>query len=235
MSDISRQDDGASEVVHRGELKKLAAHASYAARLTALESDPCEVTILRAPPPVKRNAGSGLLSDATYHEDSLEIAAAWDKLRRLEASDPRRIRLAMEFVYEFSHAGSAVLSVLQPNESGHLDCVWQVVCGALAAHEGDGTPRNFGPCGLCLDAGYPMFLSRPAQKFDYLDRIQPALFETLIIPLYSDRGVELGTCWVTHHDPVARFNVNDVSLLERASGYVARSLLLPASMSLRGY
>ncbi|HEY5810357.1 MAG TPA: hypothetical protein VIT67_20460, partial [Povalibacter sp.] len=107
MSDISHHEDGASDVVHRGELTKLAAHASYAAKISALESDACEVTILRAPPLVKRNAGFSLLSDAAYHEDSLEIAAAWDKLRRLEASDPRRIRLAMEFVYEFSHAGSA--------------------------------------------------------------------------------------------------------------------------------
>jgi hypothetical protein len=224
MSERSRREDVAGDGIRRSNLKTLAAHAAYAGKLRELDSDVSNVTIRRAPASVKRHAPSRARSDTAYDEESRALAEDWHRLHRLETCDPQRLRMAMEFVYKFSHAGSAVLSVLRPNESGHLDCEWQVVCGGLAEHEGDGTPRKFSPCGLCLDAGYPMFLSHPEKKFDYLGRIQPTLFETLIIPLYSDRGAELGTCWVTHHDPAARFNINDVNILERASGYLARSL-----------
>ena len=227
MSERSHRDEGAADGIRRSDLRTLAAHASYASKLSTLDSDASDVTIRPAPASLERHRSVDAWSDTACDEESRALVAEWDRLHRVSTRDPQRIRMAMEFVYKFTHAGSAVLSVLRPNESGHLDCEWQVVCGELAEHEGDGTPRKFGPCGLCLDAGYPMFMSRPERKFDYLRRIQPPLFETLIIPLYSERGAELGTCWVTHHDPAARFNINDVNILERASGYLARSLSPP--------
>ena len=112
-------------------------------------------------------------------------------------------------------AGSAGISVLQPACRGHTDFVWHAVSGALAAHQGDGTPGDFSPCGLCLDVGTAIVLARPERVYSYLARVPPAILEILIAPLYDQVGTPLGALWVAHHDPVARFGAEDVRMIER--------------------
>jgi GAF domain-containing protein len=105
-----------------------------------------------------------------------------------------------------------------------MDFVWEAVSGALAAHQGDGTPRDFSPCGLCLDIGTAVVLARPERVFTYLARVQPTIFQALIVPLYDDDHAPLGALWVVHHDPVARFGVDDVSIIERLAAPLALAL-----------
>jgi GAF domain-containing protein len=118
-------------------------------------------------------------------------------------------------------AGSAGLSVLQSGSEGHSDFVWEVVSGALTAHRGDGTPSDFGPCGLCLDIGTAIVLARPERAFGYLARVQPAIVEALIAPLYAAECTPLGALWVFHHEPAARFADTDVGLIERLAAPTA--------------
>lgn len=142
--------------------------------------------------------------------------AAFGELTRIPADDPQRaLQRIVDMVLYLYGAGSAGLSVLQPGSSGHSDFVWQAVSGALAAHQGDGTPANFSPCGLCLDIGTAIVMARPERAFTYLARVQPAIFEALIVPLYDPDRTPLGALWVVHHDPTARFGANDVLSIER--------------------
>lgn len=151
--------------------------------------------------------------------------AAFDELAQSPAADPDRImQRLIDTVLRLYGAGSAGVSVLQPGSSGHTDFVWEAVSGALAAHQGDGTPRNFSPCGLCLDIGTAVVLARPERVFTYLARVQPAIFEALIVPLYDDDGTPLGALWVVHHDPVARFGADDVGIIERLAAPMAVAL-----------
>ena len=121
-------------------------------------------------------------------------------------------------------AGSAGLSVLRPGSYGHAYFVWEVVSGALAAHQGDGTPGNYSPCGFCLDIGTAIVLARPERAFSYLARVQPAICEALIVPLYDPDGTPLGTLWVMHHESKARFGADDVLVIERLSPVTAVAL-----------
>lgn len=142
--------------------------------------------------------------------------AAFDELSQILAADPRRaVRRCTQVALRLCDAGSAGLSLLRPNGSGQTDFEWVAISGALVAHEGGGTPRDFGPCGLCLDAGTPILLSRPEREFTYLARLQPTIFEVLMVPLYDDARRPLGALWVAHHDPVAGFRGNDVRILEQ--------------------
>jgi hypothetical protein len=143
--------------------------------------------------------------------------AALDELTQLLAADSPRAPLCRftDVVLRMYGAGSAGISVLQPACRGHEDCEWQAVSGALAAHQGDGTPADFGPCGLCLDIGTAIVLARPERVFTYLARVPPAILEILIAPLYDQGGNALGALWVAHHDPVARFGADDVLIIER--------------------
>lgn len=145
-------------------------------------------------------------------------AAALSELRQLLlAADSRRALLwrFTDVVLRLYGAGSAGLSVLRPGSHGHTDFVWQAVSGALAAHQGDGTPGDFSPCGECLDIGTAIVLARPERAFTYLARVQPSILEILIAPLYDDDRTPLGALWVAHHDPVARFGADDVLIIER--------------------
>jgi hypothetical protein len=151
--------------------------------------------------------------------------AAFDELAMILADDPARVlqRLA-DCLLRLYAAGSAGLSVLQPGSGGHSDFVWEAVSGALTAHQGDGTPGDFGPCGLCLDIGTAIVLARPERAFGYLARVQPVIIEALIAPLYAAEGAPLGALWVFHHDPAARFSDNDVGLIERLAAPMALAL-----------
>ena len=151
--------------------------------------------------------------------------AAFDELAQIPAPDSQSaVQGIVDTVLHLYGAGSAGLSVLQPGSCGHVDFVWETVRGALAAHQGDGTPGNFSPCGLCLDIGTAIVLARPERAFTYLARVQPTIFETLIAPLYDDDGTPLGALWVVHHDPVARFGADDVLIIERVAPVAAVAL-----------
>jgi hypothetical protein len=151
--------------------------------------------------------------------------AAFEELAQIPAVEPQHaLQALMDTVLHLYGAGSAGLSVLRAGSYGHADFVWEAVSGALAAHRGNGTPGNFSPCGLCLDIGTAIVLARPERAFGYLARVQPAIFEALIAPLYDLDGTPLGALWVVHHDRVARFGADDVLIMERLAPATAVAL-----------
>lgn len=153
--------------------------------------------------------------------------AAFGELSQILAVDPHHaVRRFTQVALRLCDAGSAGLSLLRPNASGHTDFEWEVVSGAMDAHEGDATPQNFSPCGLCLDAGTTILLSRPEREFSYLSRVRPTIFEALYVPLYDNARKALGVLWIVHHDPVARFCVNDVRIMEQLAILMVLALKL---------
>jgi two-component sensor histidine kinase len=153
--------------------------------------------------------------------------AAFGELSQILAVDPRHaVRRFTQVALRLCDAGSAGLSLLRPNGSGHTDFEWEVVSGAMDAHEGDATPHNFSPCGLCLDAGTTILLSRPEREFTYLSRVRPTIFEALYVPLYDNARKALGVLWIVQHDPVARFCVNDVRIMEQLAIQMVLALKL---------
>jgi GAF domain-containing protein len=80
--------------------------------------------------------------------------------------------------------------------------------------------------------GTAIVLARPELAFGYLARVQPAIIEALIAPLYDAAGTPLGALWVFHHDPAARFADDDVGIIERLAAPTALALQrLPTSGS----
>jgi GAF domain-containing protein len=155
---------------------------------------------------------------------SAEIAA-FDELAQIPAADSHgTLQCLMDVVLRLYGVSSAGLSVLRPGSHGHAYFVWEAVSGALAAHQGQGTPGDHSPCGLCLDTGTAIVLTRPERAFSYLAGVQPAIREALIAPLYDDDGTPLGTLWVVHHEPMACFGAHDVLIIERLAPVTARAV-----------
>jgi len=150
--------------------------------------------------------------------------AAFDELARIPVANPPRTTRVIDIVLRLYGAGSAGISVLRPGSHGHSYFIWEAVTGAWAAHQGDGTPGNHSPCGLCLDTGTAIVLARPERVFTYLAGVRPAISEALIVPMYDDDGTPLGTLWVVHHEPLACFGADDVFIIERLAPLVAVAL-----------
>jgi GAF domain-containing protein len=151
--------------------------------------------------------------------------AAFEELAQIPAADPHStMQCLIDAVLRLYGAGSAGLSVLRPGCHGHADFVWETVRGALAAHQGDGTPGNFSPCALCLDIGSAIVLAHPERAFAYLAGLRPAIAEALIAPLYDGDGTPLGTLWVVHHEPAAGFGADDVLIIEQLARATAVAL-----------
>jgi GAF domain-containing protein len=175
---------------------------------------PCDLLITRE-----------VLCDRDRVSDLRAERAAFAELAAILADDPARVlQRLLDCVLRLYCAGSAGVSLLQPGSGGHSDFVWEAVSGALTAHRGDGTPGDFGPCGLCLDMGTAIVLARPERAFGYLARVHPTIVEALIVPLYDAAGAPLGALWVFHHDPAARFGDNDVGIIERLAAPTALAL-----------
>lgn len=142
---------------------------------------------------------------------------AYRELSDLMTADPalaieRFLNLSVELC---PAAGSAGLSELAVDESGDPFFKWTAMSGALAPNVGGTTPRDFSPCGLCLDNHHTILVERPARVFTYFNHAEPEIVEGLVVPLYDTGKRALGTLWVASHDHSQRFDPTDARVMEQ--------------------
>ena len=115
-----------------------------------------------------------------------------------------------ETVLDVLRADSAGLSLLTDDGTRFY---WAAIAGAWRPHIGNGTPRDFGPCGDVLDRNTPMLFSHWERRYAYLSDALPLAEEGLLVPFFvNGRGV--GTIWAIAHDNGRRFDAEDLRLLE---------------------
>lgn len=112
-------------------------------------------------------------------------------------------------------AGSAGLSELAIDAAGETYFEWTAMSGALAPYVGGTTPRDFSPCGLCLDNHHTILVERPGRVFTYFNEAEPEIVEGLIVPLYDTGKRPLGTLWVTSHEGSKLFDPTDARVMEQ--------------------
>jgi two-component sensor histidine kinase len=135
-------------------------------------------------------------------------------------------RRFLEMAQRLCNAGSAGLSLQRTNGLGTAVMRWEVVSGALAAHQGIETPRDDSPCGLCLDNAATTLLAAPERTLAHLQGVPPAICEDLIVPLYDADEVAFGTLWIAHHDVTSHFGEADVRTAERLASLLVRTMSL---------
>ena len=168
-----------------------------------------------------------LLARPRKAPDLAAEVAAFRELSGLMATDPTRaIQRSLEIALALCGAGSSGLSVLTQNDKGEPIFRWDALAGAFAPFVGGTTPRDFSPCGLCLNQDTTILVSRPARVFRYFEAAEPAIVEGLIVPVHGNDGTPLGTLWVVHHDEVGRFDAEDA----RVMGELAVQLTLALAL-----
>lgn len=157
--------------------------------------------------------------------DHAAEARAMHELSALLGELPEALqRRFVDFAVDLCRAGSAGISLLDVGESGQAIFRWTALAGAFAPHVGGHTPRDFSPCGICLDRGETILLSRPARRFHYLSEVDPPVVEALIVPLYAKGRRPLGTIWILSHDCQARFDGEDARAMEALGAFLAIAL-----------
>jgi GAF domain-containing protein len=163
-------------------------------------------------------------------------AAAFCELSKALADDPSvALRRLLEVARGLCQAGSAGLSLLRDDSAGQPIVRWAAISGALASYEGTDTPRDSSPCGLCLDTGATIRVSRPGRTFTALRHTQPAIIEDLIVPLYDHASRPLGTLWIAHHDRKSSFYSDDARIAQQLAAQAVLALNLSEQAREREY
>ncbi|HVL71988.1 MAG TPA: histidine kinase dimerization/phosphoacceptor domain -containing protein [Beijerinckiaceae bacterium] len=173
-----------------------------------------------------------LITDALYRRvpsaryDLRAEATAFHELSSVLIKDPEAaVQRFLELALRLCGAGSAGLSTLAQDENGEPVFRWDALAGAFSPYVGGTTPRDFSPCGLCLDAGTTILLDRPARVFTYFDRAESPITEGLVVPLFDTGRVPLGTLWVASHDE-HRFDANHARIMEHLAVQLVLALKL---------
>ena len=138
---------------------------------------------------------------------------------------------AVELCGGGADTSTAGVSLVEPAPDGGEQFRWVALAGCLAAHVGGTTPRNFSPCGECLEKGGPILLTRPDLKYDYFRAAGIEFTEGLVVPFSADlESTPLGTIWVISHPPRRHhFDAEDVRMMESLARFAASAYCLVAA------
>lgn len=153
-------------------------------------------------------------------DEARETKVLLDLTRELAAAPRNLFQTLSDAALDLCAAGSAGISLMVGERF-----VWPAVAGGLKPFIGEGTPRDFGPCGTVIDRDLTLLFQHPERHFEYLRPIQPSLEEVLIVPFYVD-GKALGTVWAVMHDNARKFDLEDQRLLESVSSFAASAYRL---------
>ena len=155
-----------------------------------------------------------------------ETQAELELTQELAKSPQDFFQKLVNTVLRLTVADSAGISLLD-EAKGRF--VWPAVAGGLFPYLGEGTPRNFGPCGTVLDRNEPVLFLHPERHFTYLDPIRPPLEEVLLIPFHVENK-PVGTIWAVIHQKDRKFQSEDRRLLENLSSFASHAYKVLASV-----
>jgi GAF domain-containing protein len=135
---------------------------------------------------------------------------------------------ALELCGGGAQTSTAGVSLLEPTPEGGQQFRWVALAGCLAAHVGGTTPRDFSPCGVCLDRNGPVLFARPDLKYTYFQAAGLEFTEGLVVPFTSSSHPSpLGTIWVVSHPPARHhFDAEDVRLMKSLGSFAASAYSL---------
>jgi hypothetical protein len=114
-------------------------------------------------------------------------AQAMQSLARQMAQDSKSLmQTLVDIALDLCQAGTTGISLLETTPNGEEIFRWNFLAGTLAQYVGGTTPRNFSPCGVCLDRGTPVLFSHPERYFTYFQAAKTPVVEGLVLPLIAD-------------------------------------------------
>ncbi|BAY35151.1 multi-sensor signal transduction histidine kinase (plasmid) [Nostoc carneum NIES-2107] len=145
--------------------------------------------------------------------------------RQLVNQPQTMLQHLVDIALNLCSAGTAGVSLLEMTSNGEEIFRWNVLAGALTQYVSGTIPRNFSPCGVCLDRGTPQLYAYPERYFTDLQAANTPIVEGLVLPLIADNQA-LGTIWILSHDEQRHFDSEDVRIMTSLADLAAAALLL---------
>jgi signal transduction histidine kinase len=139
---------------------------------------------------------------------------------------PRLVELARQHC----GAGSAGISVYEPKPDGPGIFRWNSLTGRATPYSGETTPRDFSPCGVCLDKGETILMDRPGRYYDWLNIPDLPVVEALLVPLYLAGQKQFGTLWLMAHDD-RKFDQGDALMMEEMATLLRVALSMMSELA----
>jgi two-component sensor histidine kinase len=97
---------------------------------------------------------------------------------------------------ELCDANSAGMSLYEPQPGSPGVFRWHYLTGLLTAFSGATTPRDFSPCGVCLDQRTPILMANAERFYPWIAEAKIRVPEVLLVPLVQRTDKPLGTLWI---------------------------------------
>jgi len=142
------------------------------------------------------------------------------------ANDPDKfLERLVELARRLCDAGTVGISVEQTNDKGERIFRWVAMAGELKHMLGGTTPRNFSPCGICVDQKVPLLMDRLDRFYPYFREAPLPFIEALLIP-WEIKGGPNGTLWAVAHNARRKFDREDVRLLGCLAAFACGAIRL---------
>ena len=159
--------------------------------------------------------------------------ATFCKLTRILKNNPNHLLDGLlQAAIDLCRAGSAGLSLLETTPGGAVNFRWTNLVGTLARFVDTSIPRDFSPCGVCLDRNSPQLLACPGHHFEYLmEALDVPVTEALFIPIYiGDQSP--GTIWIVSHEESVHFDSEDVRIMTGLAEFAGSTVGLVHALQL---
>jgi signal transduction histidine kinase/ActR/RegA family two-component response regulator len=147
------------------------------------------------------------------------------KLATTMAQAPHRVLQELVVsAFELCRAGSAGISLLEPEQNGRpAQFRWVATAGEFDRLLGNTMPRDSSPCGTVLDRNRMLLMGEASRFFRSMAELPLPVREVLLVPFY--RGAEpIGTVWIAAHTVEHRFDLEDARLVTSLSQFAAAAV-----------
>lgn len=163
-----------------------------------------------------------LLADTEFRarekrRDANRESVALRRLSRLFAEEPESVlQELVNTAVEFCGADSSGISLEEPENKTFR---WIVVAGSFERYLNGRTPREYSPCGSCLDSGRPQIYQVTKPYYDFLGVTAEPITDGLLIP-WSNEFMR-GTLWAVSHSSQEAFSPGDYELLSSLADFAS--------------
>src|SRR6478672_5359945 len=122
-------------------------------------------------------------------------------------------------------ADTVGISIEETDATGKGIFRWIAMAGELKHLIGGTTPRDFSPCGICVDTNRPLLMSHLDRYYPQFREAPRPFVEALLLP-WGIQGGPVGTLWIVAHTEQRKFDMQDIRLMNGLAAFACGSLLL---------
>jgi GAF domain-containing protein len=156
----------------------------------------------------------------------LEENKAFHELAQCLVSNPDQfLDRLVEVALRLCDGDTVGISVESTDDDGNGVFRWVAMAGELKKMIGGTTPRNFSPCGICVDQNQPVLMKDLARAYPYFQEAPVPFVEALLLP-WGVQGGAVGTLWAVAHSDRRNFDLHDVRVLSSLAAFAYGAIYL---------